>query len=354
MLRVVRDEVRRNAPSAVGHWLDLASRGLHGGAEPALLIHIALMLREAGQPIEALSALKRALENSADPDSAELAARIARASRSLDRGFTEAAAWRALGSMDLAYKDRKNLEALLGELYREAPQRPSEDGLCDGAGAATYPAAPSECMDSNSRAEGPLLQWEDPELADESGLPREQPLAPAAPGAGVESAAEPVDSVRPAPIDLEITSRELRVVRAQPSELADDGLMIEIEGGDKRKIPFERVDAVSVVAVNGLGEKFVIVVDLVLNWMSKPSEPLKVIRLRGDQFDPCQFATGQDSPLDAMRSFTTRLLNRSNATALPDARSVQGMPFASFADLSSYHRTVLAIDEESDISDLNV
>jgi hypothetical protein len=143
-------------------------------------------------------------------------------------------------------------------------------------------------------------------------------------------------------------------VRAQPSELADDGLMIEIEGGDKRKIPFERVDAVSVVAVNGLGEKFVIVVDLVLNWMSKPSEPLKVIRLRGDQFDPCQFATGQDSPLDAMRSFTTRLLNRSNATALPDARSVQGMPFASFADLSSYHRTVLAIDEESDISDLNV
>ncbi len=143
MLRVVRDEVRRNAPSAVGHWLDLASRGLHGDAEPALLIHIALMLREAGQPIEALSALKRALENSADSDSAELAARVARASQSLDRNFTEAAAWRALGSVDLAYKDRQNLEALLGELYRESPKPPSEDGLCDDAGAAAYPAAPA-------------------------------------------------------------------------------------------------------------------------------------------------------------------------------------------------------------------
>ncbi len=352
MLRVVRDEVRRNAPSAVGHWLDLASRGLHGDAEPALLIHIALMLREAGQPIEALSALKRALENSADSDSAELAARVARASRSLDRTFTEAAAWRALGSVDLAYKDRQNLEALLGELYRESPKPPSEDGLCDDAGAAAYPAAPPERLDSNLRTGDPLLQWEDPELADESGLPREEPLTPAAPGAGVESTAEPVDSVRPAPIDLEISSRELRVVRAQPSELADDGLVIEIEGGNKRKIPFERVDAISVVAVNGLGEKFVIVVDLVLNWMSESSEPLKVIRLRGDQFDPRQFATGQDSPLDAMRSFTTRLLKRSNATALPDVGSVQGTPFASFADLSSYHRTVLAIDEEPDDSNL--
>jgi hypothetical protein len=352
MLRVVRDEVRRNAPSAVGHWLDLASRGLHGDAEPALLIHIALMLREAGQPIEALSALKRALENSADSDSAELAARVARASQSLDRNFTEAAAWRALGSVDLAYKDRQNLEALLGELYRESPKPSSEDGLCDDAGAAAYPAAPPERLDSNLRAEDPLLQWEDPELADESGLPREEPLTSAAPGAGVESAAEPVDSVRPAPIDLEISSRELRVVRAQPSELADDGLVIEIEGGNKRKIPFERVDAISVVAVNGLGEKFVIVVDLVLNWLSEPSEPLKVIRLRGDQFDPRQFATGQDSALDAMRSFTTRLLKRSNATALPDVGSVQGAPFASFADLSSYHRTVLAIDEEPDDSNL--
>ncbi|MCH8889724.1 MAG: tRNA epoxyqueuosine(34) reductase QueG, partial [Myxococcales bacterium] len=30
MLQVIRDEVRRNVPSAVDHWLDLKSRGLHG------------------------------------------------------------------------------------------------------------------------------------------------------------------------------------------------------------------------------------------------------------------------------------------------------------------------------------
>jgi hypothetical protein len=135
-------------------------------------------------------------------------------------------------------------------------------------------------------------------------------------------------------------------VCAQLSELVDDGLVIEIEGGEKRKVVFGRIDAVSVVAVDGLGPKFVIIVDLVMNWMSEPSEPLNVIRLRGDQFDPRQFVPGKDSPLDAMRSLTTLLLARSDATALPDATSVRGTPFASFADLPSYHRTVLSIEEE--------
>ena len=47
-----------------------------------------------------------------------------------------------------------------------------------------------------------------------------------------------------------------------------------------------------------------------------------------------------------MRIFTALLLERSNATALPDTRSVQGTPFASFADLASYHRTVFSVEEE--------
>jgi hypothetical protein len=128
--------------------------------------------------------------------------------------------------------------------------------------------------------------------------------------------------------------------------MLEDGLVIEIESGDKRKIRFDRVDAVSVVAVDDLGPKFVIVIDLVLNWMSESSKPLKVIRMRGDSFDPRQFSPGRDSQLDAMRLFTALLHNRCNATALPDIHSVQGTPFASFSDLASYHRTVLSVEDE--------
>jgi hypothetical protein len=309
------------------------------------------MLREADRRAEALTALERALEISAETESPEIAARVARASRSLDRGFTEAAAWRALSSMDLSYKDRQNLETLLAELHREAPEPPSQDGLRDDAGAAAHPGFSSEHLGSDPRADGRSPRSEGLGLPDAAGSPREGPLTASGVHGEAESAAEPAASVRPAPIDLEITTRELRVVRAQPSELAEDGLVIEIEGGDKRKIGFERVDAVSVVAVEGLGPKFVVVVDLVLNWMSGPSEPLKVIRMRGDQFNPRRFSPDCDSSLDAMRSFTTRLLAQSNATALPDARSVQGTPFASFPNLASYQRTILSVEEENEGGD---
>ena len=192
-----------------------------------------------------------------------------------------------------------------------------------------------------------MPRCEDPERPGAMGLPREGPLSAVGARGEGESAAESVASVRPEPIDLEFTSRELRIVLAHPSELVEDGLVIEIEGGNKRKIGFDRVEAVSVVAVDDLAPKFVIVIDLVLNWMSESSEPLRVIRMRGDWFDPRQFSPGHDSPLDAMRNFTTLLLEQSNATALPDIRSVQGAPFASFSNLASYQRTVLSVEEET-------
>jgi tetratricopeptide (TPR) repeat protein len=345
MLRVIREEVRRNAPAAVEHWLDLVSRGLHREAEPALLIHVALMLHAAQRPTEALEALERALEIAPATDSTQVATRVARASRALDPNLMAAAAWRALGSIDLALQDRQNLEAMLGELYQEGTlPRITSERLGD-ADAKPHRAVSSSPSETDSRAEDPLLRWEDPELPDEMGLTREEPLTPVAASAGSGDAAEAFASVRPVPIDLELASRELRAVSAQPIELFDDGLVIEVEGGEKRKIAFRRVDALSVVAVDGLGPTFIIVVDLVLNWMSESLEPLKVIRLRGDQFDPRPFAPGMDSPLDAMRAFTSHLLEITKAIALPDVQSVRGSPFASFADLASYHRTVFSVEQ---------
>jgi hypothetical protein len=47
-----------------------------------------------------------------------------------------------------------------------------------------------------------------------------------------------------------------------------------------------------------------------------------------------------------MSPFTALLHKRCNATALPDIHSVQGTPFASFPDLASYHRTILAAEDE--------
>jgi len=356
MFRVVRDEVRRNIPSAVDHWIDLTRHGLDAGAEPALLIHVALMLCEAERRAEALSALERALEISAETGSPEIAARVARASKTLDRGFTEAAAWHALGSVELAFKDRQNLEALLAELHREPPEAPPAYAPPVSYEPPAEERATSVTAGSAERSEYSRDRSPAGEADAPTGAPtftRAEPIAVDAVHHENEgrSAAESDAPARPVPIDLEIMSRELRVVRAQPMDLVEDGIVIEIEGGSKRVIGFDRVDAVSVVAVDGLGPKFVIVIDLVLNWMSEAPEPLKVIRLRGDRFDPRPFSPGRESPLDAMRDFTKTLLERCQALALPDKRSVRGEPFASFPDLASYHRTVLSVEDEAPESD---
>ena len=151
---------------------------------------------------------------------------------------------------------------------------------------------------------------------------------------------------RPDPIELEDGVRRLEAIVAVPTDFDSEGLLIEIEGGAQKRVRFDRIEAVSVAAVDGLGKKTVIVLDLVLNWMSLTAEPLKVIRLRGDRFDPRRVATGCEEPLDALRAIIQRILDESDAIPLPDLQSVCGMPFAAFPSLGAYQRDVLMVDED--------
>jgi hypothetical protein len=99
-----------------------------------------------------------------------------------------------------------------------------------------------------------------------------------------------------------------------------------------------------VAAVSDVAAKPVIIVDLVLNWKAAKHETLRVIRLRGDQFDPRRLVAEQSSPIDALRAFVKKLLERSSAIALPDAEAALGRPFASFDELVIYQRAVLIVE----------
>ena len=127
-------------------------------------------------------------------------------------------------------------------------------------------------------------------------------------------------------------------------------VLIEIDGGAKKRVPLEKLEAISVAAVGGLSEKPVILIDLVLNWKSAASDPLRVIRIRGDRFDARAVGGSGESPLDALRSFVGTLLRECRAAPLPDAQSANGMPFASFDDLTSYQRDVLGVEEEDPVT----
>jgi len=301
LVRAVRAEIKHGLDdAAVGHWLELTDANLPEDAEPALLIRLALLLREHDQPHAAVGALRLALERSNESAAHVVASRVAKAARDLDPAVAEAAAWRALGSVDLSLEERQALEGLL---------------------AAVLPPPADRVTQAFSPPEPPRAAVPDP-----------------------ESAAPDAAPSRPAAIDIETNDRVLDAVLAVPVELGPEGVQISTPEGGKKLLRYERIEAVAVAAVHGLGAKPVILVDLVLNWMSTTNETLRVIRFRGDRFDPRRLVEGTSSPVDALRSAVKTILDRSGGTPLPDPSSALGTPFASFEELALYHRTVLMVE----------
>ena len=299
LLRVIRIELRRGlSAAAIDHWLDLARGGIPERTEPSLLVQMAILLRENDHQPEAVRALRFALERSDDRENHVLAARIARAARGLDPGTTEIAAWRALGSAELSLQERQALEDLIGEVLDTPAARAASLARIAAASAATTPAP-----------------------------------APAAAPAASRAA-----------IEIETHNRVLDAVLAVPLELQGEGVEIQTSQGQKKLVRFERIEAVAVAAVHGIAAKPVILVDFVLNWMTPKHETLRVIRMRGDQFDPRRVLADQTSPTEALRAFVETVLDRSDAIALPDPEAALGRPFASFEELAVYQRVVLLVE----------
>jgi membrane associated rhomboid family serine protease len=353
MLRAIRADLKCNdVDAAVDHWLDLTNRGLAADAEPALLIRMALALQQREQRFAAVAALQQALAHPEAGDSAVVACRVARASRDLDADTARDAAWRALGSMDLELEERQGLEAMLGEIGPgidlELP--PRRDRAIDLPPPAASERVAGLDLSGESLAVGtgaageasqrPPDVWEDALLSEEPVVELCDVVAGDRAGAAAEDAA--VD--RPAPIDLEFVTRTARAVAATPVALDAEGLLVEVPNGAKKRVPLDKIEALAVAAVGGLGPKAVIVIDVVMNWESGAGEPLKILRIRGDRFDPTALMAGTDDPLEALRAFTRELLYKSATLGLPDPQSVAGMPFAAYDDLASYERVVLGVE----------
>ena len=352
LLAVIRDEIKRGAAAqAVQHWLELAETGLERDAEAALSIRMATLLAAADQPTAAARALQHALARAGAASGPALATRIARAASSIDPATAVEAAWRALGFVDLTLEERQSLEGLLAEALprsaeaalrsarRAGVSRPLEAPVPARSAAAI--STPASTLDP----EAALLEPYEREMASEPGIA-------SLPGAGSDReraarAAASAEPRKPEAIEIETASRTLDAISAVPTEFDVEGLCIVASNGAKKRVRYDRIVALSVVAVSNLGPKPVILLDLILNWMSLADEPLRIIRLRGDRFDPRRLAPEHAAPIDALRAIVEKLLRASKATALPDLESARGLPFAGFDDLETYHRDVLMVDAES-------
>ena len=287
LIRVIEIQLRRSQiAGAVEHWEALTVRGIPLEAHPKFLLGVSLALRESGRNEAAAFALRCALERAEDKDSRDLAARIARAARGLDPEIVETAAWHALGSIEISLKERQALEGLIAEVLSQKQARPT-------ARPAAAPSPPA-----------------------------------------------------PEPIDVE-SERHLAAVLAVPLGLGDEGLDIQTLEGESKRLRWERIEAISLAAVEGLGTKRVLLLDLVLNWMSTTDEQLRVIRLPSDRFDPRRLAGREGSRVDALRELMETLLERSQATPLPSEEAVMGRPFATYTSLAAYEKAVLLVESDT-------
>jgi membrane associated rhomboid family serine protease len=403
-LRALRETVRAGETDvAVRQWLEFAG---HAGAvpvEPDLLLRLAPLLAAAEQTTAARDALERAL---ATPGlAAAQALRATRIARDLDPDLCARAARVARAARDAGPEDRAQADEMLAQLGAAAPggrsTRPPEPGALERArraldldlgppsgaslfsgGAALADAdGPDLDIEEATRHEPargdvperetaidyeptlPVLDLQERDTAvgfDEDGPaarrglfddPLEEELD--ADGSFADELREGAREADAGPA-TEMWSepagpaalRPLRVVEAAPLGLADGVLSLDVAGRGKTRLRLERIEAVAVAAVRGLGrEKPVLVVDLALSWQAGAGAPLQVIRLRGDRFDPRRLDPAAASPLAALRGLVAKLIDGAGAAALPDRRAALGEPrFAEFADLASYEREVLCAE----------
>ena len=109
----------------------------------------------------------------------------------------------------------------------------------------------------------------------------------------------------------------------------------------KASLGLDRVDAIAVAGVRGLKAKPIVLIDLITNWTSDSSQPLKIVRLRSDRFDPRNLVDATGTGLAALKAWIALLLEESGAMPLPDAASAAGQPFQMQPDLETYEREIL-------------
>jgi membrane associated rhomboid family serine protease len=134
----------------------------------------------------------------------------------------------------------------------------------------------------------------------------------------------------------------LKVMDAAPLALEGAALTLALEGGKKAQLALDKVDAVALAAVRGLGAKPVLVIDLLMGWRSLAGGELRCIRLRSDRFDPRKHAAAKD-PLAALRAFVAQLVATSGATPLAAADPARANQLTPYADAASYAREVLEV-----------
>jgi len=136
---------------------------------------------------------------------------------------------------------------------------------------------------------------------------------------------------------------DVKVMTAKPTKLDDVGLCLDVGGGRRGRVEYRKIQAVVMARVAGIANEPVQLIDLLLNWNTVDGAPLRLLRLREDDFDPCRVVQGYDDRTAALQALVAEILERTRAVSLPDPDAVLGVAIPTFDSLAEYERDVLQI-----------
>lgn len=308
LVRTLRELTIAGKPErAAKLWCELHEVSPATLLDPGSLVRIVPALKESSSPDAVVAALRDAVDEGNTGLSPGIAVRVAEMALEPDPATALRAARFALASPDLHEARREYLEGLVAEGQR-AEGGPTED----------------------DRAEG--KQAEDERAEDKARVVRLG--APAVAADPEDVAAAVVDRVAPA-----TQFRAMKVTEAMPIGFTDTVVSLQVEGGRRGGVSYEKIEAVAVGAVAD-----VVIVDLVLNWSHDGDEVLRIVRLKSDGFDPRMILEASDAHVDPLAGFLMELMARTQATPLPDPESALGLDVRAYDSLQVYEREVLQVD----------
>ncbi len=147
------------------------------------------------------------------------------------------------------------------------------------------------------------------------------------------------DEALPLSAEQPVIHRVLKVIPALPKALTGEKISFDVAGQGGRLLPVAKIQAVAAAKIDD-GQRAFVVVDLLVDSLFSQRPEIRAVRLRSDAFDARALVPEQADPHQALVAFIDSLVQTSGASALPDAESIRGKPFYSFASLAEYESMV--------------
>lgn len=268
-------------------------------------------------------ALGGTLHPNNEPLTAGLALRLAEDGREVDLDVARKIANVALASPELHEAKRERLTAWATDAPPASPERPAPE-------TQPEPEEPAEPEEPKADEPPPLVLSED-EIAAAAARLRERQAAERS--ARKSHSTEDTDEVPGGPAE---------VLEAFPLALEDDALVLRMGERRQTRVPYARIEALAAAEISRDDKPPIVVIDLALNWARRDHEPLRLVRLRTNTFDPKSLV--RDCPAEeALACLLAELLERSHAVPLPDPESALGLRLARFGCIEEYEARALGL-----------